>query len=94
MKTDPEVVFGVVGLFAMFNIECSEQMRKAGCTVSEVAKPLWRIKKCKLSRGLRRALSQDDNAREECKVGCPGSKERLAKYTEEYNAGRSPFVEE
>lgn len=71
-------------LFRDWNIELDSKALASGHLMSPVRKPLWKIKKRKLSRGERAALQSEDKARDEVKVGKPGSKERIAAYAEFY----------
>ncbi len=78
-------------LFRDWNIELDADALKSGHLMSPVRKPLWKVVKRKLSREEKRtlrrekaALQSEDKARNEVKVGLPGSKERIAAYAEFY----------
>lgn len=86
METRPEVIFGEMGLFKMFNVETDG---KGGNAMSPVRKPLWGVTKRKMTRGEKAALQSEDLAL--VKVGKPGSEERIAAYTKAIEAGELLF---
>lgn len=88
METRPEVIFGEMGLFRMFNVETDG---KGGNAMSPVRKPLWGLKKRKMTRGEKAALQSDDLALPLNRVGKPGSQERIAAYADAIASGRMLF---
>ena len=88
MKITHEERFGEVGLFRMFNVETDG---KGGNALSPVRKPLWGLKKRKLSRGEKAALQSEDLALPPNKVGKPGSQERIAAYAKAIESGELLF---
>lgn len=88
METRPEVIFGEMGLFRMFNVECDG---KGGNAMSPVRKPLWGLKKRKPSRGEKAALQSEDLALPLNRVGKPGSQERIAAYAKAIESGELLF---
>lgn len=90
METRPEVIFGEMGLFKMFNVETDG---KGGNAMSPVRKPLWGVTKRKMTRGEKAALQSEDNALPAVRVGKPGSEERIAAYAKAIESGNLLFVD-